>query len=173
MKILVDEVPEDGSEIKLTSPIEDIDSSGEGIVLTEPVTLKATVERVGSKVLVKGLIHALLQLECSRCLEEFLYHVDEPFTATFLPSIERPKEPDMELESEDLDVSFYDGKTIDLTELVREEILLSIPMNPLCRVNCMGLCPECRKNLNEGKCYCSSSKGDFRQSKSKKNFDDD
>lgn len=172
MKILVDEISEKGSEIKLTESIKDFDSSGEDVHLKEPITLKANVERIGTKILIKGLIHALVQLECSRCLEEFLYHIDEPFTATFLPSEQRPKDPDLELESDDLDVSFYDGKTIDLTELVREQILLSIPMNPLCRLNCRGLCSECGKNLNEGRCYCSGSKGDFRWSKSKK-FEDD
>jgi len=118
MKILVDEISEKGSEIKLTESIKDFDSSGEDIHLKEPITLKANVVRIGSKIFIKGLIHALVQLECSRCLEEFLYHIDEPFTATFLPSEQRPKDPDLELESDDLDVSFYDGKTIDLTELV-------------------------------------------------------
>jgi uncharacterized protein len=170
MKILVDEIPEKGADLKITDTIENFDSNGENILLTEPVTLKANVKRIGSKVLLKGIIQTLVQIECSRCLEEFLFHIDEPFTATFLPGDKRPKDPDLELESEDLDVSFYDGKMIDLSELIREEILLAIPMNPLCRVNCRGLCPECGKNLNEGKCYCSNS--DFRWSKLKK-FEDD
>jgi uncharacterized protein len=172
MKIFIDEIPEKGSEIKLTAAIEDLNFSEEEILLKEPVTLKANVERIGSKVLFKGHIQALGQLECSRCLEEFFYHIDEPFTATFLPSEKRPKDPDLELESEDLDVSFYDGKTIDLSELVREQILLAVPMNPLCRVNCRGLCSECGKNLNEGRCYCTGSKGDLRWTKSRK-FEDD
>ena len=166
----MDDIPEKGIDLKITDTIENLDSNGENILLTEPVTLKANVKRIGTKVLVKGIIQTLVQLECSRCLEDFLFHIDEPFTATFLPSEERPKDPDLELESEDLDVSFYEGKMIDFSELVREEILLALPMNPLCRVNCRGLCPECGKNLNEGKCYCPGS--DFRWSRSRK-FEDD
>ncbi|MGA1841174.1 MAG: YceD family protein [bacterium] len=170
MKILIDDIPEKGVDLRITDTIKGLDSNGENIILKEPVTLKANVKRVGSKILVKGVIKTLVQLECGRCLEDFLYHVDEDFTATFLPAEQRPKEPDLELDSEDLDVSFYEGKIIDLSELVREEILLAIPMNPLCRVNCRGVCPECGKNLNEGKCYCSGS--DFRWSKSRKSEDD-
>ncbi len=167
MKILVNEIPEQGSEIKIKTPIEDFNFLGEDFTLKEPVTLKLQVNRVGSKVLIKGVIQTLVQLECSRCLEDFFCHVDESFTATFLPAKERPKDSDLELESEDLDVSFYDGQMIDLTELVGEQILLSLPMNPVCRLNCRGLCPECGKNLNEGRCPCSSTKGDFRWSKTK------
>ena len=114
------------------------------------------------------MIHTFVQLECGRCLEKFLYHIDEPFTATFLPASKRPSDSDLELESDDLDVSFYKGKSIDLSELVREQIFLSIPMDPLCRTNCRGLCPECGKNLNDGRCYCSHIKGDHRGSKAKK-----
>ncbi|MGA1797043.1 MAG: YceD family protein [bacterium] len=172
MEILIDDIPEEGKEIKLTASIEDLNPSGEEIRLKEPLTLKAFVKRSGDKVLIKGVIQALLRLECSRCLEEFSCHIDEPFTATFLPSRERPKESDLELESDDLDVSFYTERTIDLSALVMEQLLLAIPMNPVCTVSCRGLCPECGKNLNEGRCYCSGSKADSRWSKSRKFIDD-
>lgn len=172
MEILIDEIPEGGQEIKLTSPLEDLDKSDEDVFVKEAITLKANVKRVGSKVVIQGVIRTLVQLECSRCLEKFLYHIDEPFTATFLPASERPSDSDLELESDDLDVSFYKGKSIDLSELVREQIFLAIPMDPLCRTNCRGLCPECGKNLNDGRCYCSNAKGDHRGSKAKK-FEDD
>lgn len=167
MKISVNEIPEQGSEFKLKAQIEDFNFFGEDISLQEPVTLKINVKRIGSKVVTKGVIQTLVRLECSRCLEDFFCHIDEPFTATFFPAEDRPKDPDLELESEDLDVSFYDEQIIDFTELVREQILLAVPMNPVCRLNCRGLCPECGKNLNEGRCTCSGLKGDMRWSKLK------
>jgi len=172
MEILVDDIPEEGKEIKLAASIEDLNSSGEEIRIEEPLTLKAFVERSGDRVLIKGVFQALLRLECSRCLEEFICHIDEPFAVTFLPSRERPKESDLELESDDLDVSFYNERTIDLSALVREQLLLAIPMNPVCTLSCRGLCPECGKNLNEGRCYCSGSKSDSRWSRSRR-FEDD
>jgi len=168
----VDDIPEEGKEIKLAASIEDLNSSGEEIRIEEPLTLKAFVERSGDRVLIKGVFQALLRLECSRCLEEFICHIDEPFAVTFLPSRERPKESDLELESDDLDVSFYNERTIDLSALVREQLLLAIPMNPVCTLSCRGLCPECGKNLNEGRCYCSGSKSDSRWSRSRR-FEDD
>ncbi|MBN2374113.1 DUF177 domain-containing protein [bacterium] len=167
MKIFVNDIPEKGTETELNIPVEDFDLSDEGLLLKEPVALKVNLERIGSKVLIRGTIRTSVQLECSRCLEEFSHQIDEPFTSTFFPFQERPKDPDLELGSEDLDISYYDGKTIDLAELVREQILLSIPINPLCRPKCRGLCPECGMNPNEGKCACTGSKGDFRRLKSK------
>lgn len=167
MKIHVKDIPDEGSEIKLKSPIEDFDLSGDEIILKEPITLKLNVYKAGSKVIIKGIIQTLVELECSRCLEEFFCHIDEDFTITFLPESERPKDPDLELDSRDLDISFYDGETIDLTKLVKEQIILSVPMNPVCRVNCRGLCPECGENLNEKRCACSSMRGDMRWSKLK------
>lgn len=172
MEILVDDIPEEGKEIKLAASIEDLDSTGEGIRLEEPLTLKAFIGRSGDKVLIKGSLQALLRLECSRCLEEFICHIDEPFTVTFLPAQERPKESELELESDDLDVIFYTERTIDLSALIREQLLLAIPMNPVCTLSCRGLCPDCGKNLNEGRCYCSQSKGDARWSRSRR-FEDE
>lgn len=167
MKILVNEIPEQESEIKLKAPIEDFNFCGEEVTLKDPVTVKMKVDRVGKKIIIQGVIQTLLQLECSRCLEDFFCHVDEPFTVTFFPAEDRPKEPDLELESEDLDVSFYEEQEIDLSELVREQILLAVPMNPVCKLNCRGLCSECGQNLNEGRCSCSGSKVDTRWSKLK------
>jgi len=167
MKIAVNEIPEQGSEIKMKESVEGLNLIGEEITLKEPVTLKLNINKTGTKVLIKGIIQTLVELECSRCLEDFLCHIDESFTVTFLPYFERPKDPDLELDTEDLDISFYDGQLIDLTELVREQIILSVPMNPICKVNCRGLCPECGKNLNEGRCTCSSIRGEMRWPKLK------
>lgn len=172
MKIIVSEIPEQGSEFKFKEPVEEFDLSGEEIVLREPVTVKLNANKIGSKIVVHGMIQTLIQLECSRCLEEFFIHIDEPFSAIFLPDIERPKDADLELESEDLDISFYNGQSIDLMALLREQILLAVPMNPVCRVNCRGLCPECGQNLNESRCVCSSTKGEMRWSKLKNSKND-
>jgi uncharacterized protein len=59
-----------------------------------------------------------------------------------------------EVPAEDLGVAFYDGDAIDLGQLVREQFYLSLPMKPLCRQDCAGLCPECGTNLNVSRCEC-------------------
>jgi uncharacterized protein len=101
---------------------------------------------------VKG--EAVWEGACSRCLEP----LDLPLTVAsqFLGS----KDPDLvvrgahSLGTQDLDVVFFPESTLDEAALVREQFQLQAPMHPLCREDCLGLCPECGKNLNKGRCAC-------------------
>ena len=102
---------------------------------------------------VKG--DAVWEGTCSRCLEP----LDLPMTvdSQFLGS----KDPDLvvrgahSLGSQDLDVVFFPETSLDEAALVREQFQLQAPMHPLCREACAGLCPECGKNLNKGRCACN------------------
>jgi uncharacterized protein len=60
------------------------------------------------------------------------------------------------------DEELFDGKTIDLDPLVREQVLLALPMHAVCRDDCKGLCGQCGKNLNEGQCGCVGTQVDPR-----------
>ncbi|MBN1225748.1 MAG: DUF177 domain-containing protein, partial [Deltaproteobacteria bacterium] len=75
------------------------------------------------------------------------------------------QEEEIELEREDLDIGFYKEGIIDLTEVVREQILLAVPMIPICKEDCKGLCPYCGQNLNQCKCVCAGKTIDPRWSK--------
>ena len=59
-----------------------------------------------------------------------------------------------ELSDDDMDVSYYDGNEFDMAEVVREHLLLALPMNPLCAEACAGLCDQCGADLNEAACGC-------------------
>ena len=59
-----------------------------------------------------------------------------------------------ELQAEDLNIAVFDGEGIELDDLVREELLLALPVNVLCREDCKGLCPQCGQDLNLGSCEC-------------------
>ena len=72
--------------------------------------------------------------------------------------VERAGSFDLERADEEL----FDGKTIDLEPLVREQVLLALPMHAVCREDCKGLCGTCGKNLNEGECGCAPSQVDPR-----------
>ena len=69
------------------------------------------------------------------------------------------EEDDIELAEEDLDVDFIRGDEIDLDEIIHEQVHLTIPMKSLCREDCLGLCPECGRNLNAGDCPCDRDQG--------------
>ncbi|HEY6146875.1 MAG TPA: DUF177 domain-containing protein, partial [Thermoanaerobaculia bacterium] len=59
-----------------------------------------------------------------------------------------------ELDKDDLDVYFYDEPEVSVAPIVEERIQMAVPMKPLCREDCLGLCPTCGKDLNQGPCNC-------------------
>jgi uncharacterized protein len=94
----------------------------------------------------EGQLHSQAQLECARCLETFSQPIDFHLEAQFgLPPIKSQGEPTFPIGVNGI---------LDLTEALREQILLALPMQPLCKPDCRGLCVECGKNLNEGPCDC-------------------
>jgi uncharacterized metal-binding protein YceD (DUF177 family) len=109
--------------------------------------------RTGSEVLARGEVKAHFTALCARCLERATVHVLAPFATTFVPAGAAAAGAD------DPDVATYDGEEIDLVELVRQQLLLGIPMTALCRPDCKGLCPQCGKELNQGPCSCPSPMG--------------
>lgn len=165
MIIDVDRLPREGLEISKDfefSPVEIID---EETVFLEPVHAEIYIKKVGEEVFIKGRIKVLLSFVCSRCLVPFEFPVDSPFDLAFFPEeFEVAKE---ELDSEDLDMSFYYGRRIDLREVVLEQLNLTFPLKPLCSALCRGICPVCGKNINSGGCSCETRDFDVRLDKLK------
>ena len=117
--------------------------------------------------LISGRIRCDLQVACRRCLEFFPVALDLPFGATCRPASALPTEEEVELEAEDLEVVTYRGDQIDLTDTVREQILLGAPAYPLCREDCAGLCQRCGANRNTEPCGCETEPLDPRWAKLK------
>lgn len=101
-----------------------------------------------------GDVKATLGLACGRCLEDFSFPADASFDVLYLPHSENAGEGEVEVEDDDLTTAYYRDDQIDLAQLVREQFYLAMPMKPLCREACQGLCPECGTNLNTGSCDC-------------------
>jgi uncharacterized protein len=111
------------------------------------------VEPDGADVLVRGRLAATVPLTCGRCLETFSAHFDTDVDLRFMP---RPAEADsVELAADDLDVDFYEGDQLDLGRVVDNETTLAVPMKPLCRSDCQGLCAVCGANRNLVACTCA------------------
>jgi uncharacterized protein len=121
-----------------------------------PVTLVADVHKDAQKVRLTGRVTATLELDCSRCVEPFAIPVDARFDMIFLPLAENKGDEEREVKEDDLGVSYYRDDAIDLGEVVREQLYLALPMKPLCRQDCRGLCPVCGKNKNREECACQS-----------------
>ena len=121
-----------------------------------PVAIQAEVSKDGSKVRLVGRLTGLLELDCGRCLDPFTIPVDTAFDLLFLPASHKAGAGEREVADDDVGVSFYADDHIDLAEVIREQFYLAIPMKPLCREDCKGLCPVCGTNRNREACSCQS-----------------
>jgi uncharacterized protein len=121
-----------------------------------PVSLAARVTKDAQKVRLTGRVRTSLEVDCGRCLEPFRVPVDSELDLLFLPDTPEDSRPAGEHEVHDADagVSFYKDDTIDLGEVMRDEFYLALPMKPLCKDDCKGLCPVCGANWNRETCGC-------------------
>jgi DUF177 domain-containing protein len=118
------------------------------------VHFDGTLRKDDPRFILGGRLQARLQLTCGRCLEPFTLPVDTQVELTYVPHPEQAAEDEVELSQDDLTTAFYRDQTLDLAEMVREQFYLALPMRPLCREDCKGLCPQCGTNLNQGTCAC-------------------
>ncbi len=94
-------------------------------------------------------------LECARCLDKFEKDFEE--NGEYHIKIGKDRLGDkreVEIQEDDINTIYLDEPVLNLIPLIREIILLSIPMKPLCKEDCKGLCPVCGKNKNKEKCSC-------------------
>ena len=126
-----------------------------------PVQLGVDIHKDHDRFRLEGTVRTELELACSRCLEPFRLRVDATFDQRYLPQPDAAGQ-EIEVAEEDLETSFYRDEQIDLNELLREQFYLALPMKPLCREDCRGLCPQCGTNFNTGSCDCSSGWEDPR-----------
>ena len=156
MIIRVSEIQRDG--VTITDPAMVAGSLSERAFRLEHVGLR--LDRDGADVLVTGEVGATVPQTCSRCLEEFTAQVRSVIDVRVVP---RPATgQDAELGADDLDVDFYDDDELNLARLVETEALLGLPMKPLCREECRGLCPTCGVNRNTAPCTCGERSTDPR-----------
>ena len=128
--------------------------------LAGPQTGRVHLAKYGKDVLVRGHLEGKLKLVCSRCLEPYIYPVQADFDLLLAPGPEPAAAEEEELTSQDLDLDFYSGETIDLESILKEQIILMLPLKPLCAEACQGLCPRCGANLNQEPCACAREKLD-------------
>jgi uncharacterized protein len=123
--------------------------------VASPVHLVLDVHKTGDAFRVTGRVQATLRLECGRCLEAFTIPVDSVFELRYVSQESNTGADEHEIHEDDLTTAYYRENTLDLADLMREQFLLALPMKPLCREDCKGLCPECGTNLNTSTCGCA------------------
>lgn len=129
---------------------------GEDFRIASPVELTADLRKDEQKIHLTGHVTGTLEFECSRCLEPYQVPVEASFETLLLPLEENRGDGEREVAEDDLGVSYYKDQVIDLGEIIREQFYLALPMKPLCREDCRGLCPVCGKNRNRETCTCQT-----------------
>ncbi len=105
-------------------------------------------------VLVQGTLSVEISLPCSRCLDPVSVPLDIDVEENFCPTIDIITGQSIVPEEEDEALWIDEHHILDLTEVLRQDTLVAIPLVVHCREECLGLCPTCGKNLNEGSCEC-------------------
>ena len=130
--------------------------------LADPLAVDVTYYRAGEDLYYHGNLATTLRASCARCLGQFALALAQDFEFVLVP--ERPQEEDVELEDDDLALSFFSGTEIDLEPLCSEQAILALPTRALCREDCRGLCPVCGNDRNTEACTCDASAPDPRWS---------
>ena len=119
------------------------------------------LDRYGEQVHLEGSLSVDLNHDCDRCLGEMTYplSIDLKMDLTPLEELEQATVSGQELEltEKDLEFSFYAADEFDLSEIIRDQLVLSLPPHFICSEDCRGLCPQCGANLNLKPCQCSES----------------
>lgn len=131
MKIQVNRVPSEGLEERVSYNPKILDADRVDVHPQEPFEMNAVINIVDSELVVQAKISCALKLICGRCLEEFMQTVSPKaiFSYTVGPT-----------------------DVVDITDDVRQELMLAYPIIPICRKDCKGLCRLCGQNLNKATC---------------------
>lgn len=113
---------------------------------------------------IKGKLDIGLETDCDRCLEPVPHRLATDFDLFYRPATTGVAGHEVELDEGESLIGFYQDDGIALGDILREHILLSIPMQMVCRESCRGICPVCGINRNTGDCQCESKPADDRWS---------
>jgi uncharacterized protein len=174
MRVKIEEIRDEGLQLNESLGQEQLGVAleGTGFQATEPLAVSAHLRKVSGGVLLTIKFTERVATVCKRCLADTTLSLPVTFMLNLVPqSLARGEDvlDEKELEEKDrqqgaesggsfaldkTDEEVFDGKVIDLEPIVREQLLLALPMNAVCREDCKGLCGQCGQNLNEKPCDC-------------------
>jgi len=135
MKILIDSLTERPRDLNETIPASEWDMSSSYLDFVDTITIEASVSKAQKVVHLEAQAYFTEKIICGRCLQEIIRPLQRAYT---------------------FDMTEYDANGfLDISSLIREELLLEYPIKTLCAADCKGICPVCGVNLNLEKCTCS------------------
>lgn len=169
MKIEVHHIPSNGLSLSAQeradrfASLKQLMDSGE-CEFVAPVSIDLQVQPMRDYIRVKGRIHTAVRQACVRCAEMFDGPLKSRFTLNYSKEIpmdlHRSGKDGIELTAQQIGIIYYEGDEIDFTDALQEQVVLALPIKPLCSENCKGLCPRCGADLNQGACQCADKEDD-------------
>jgi uncharacterized protein len=170
LRPLLADITVDGLSLVGEVTAEELGLTSDDALLPGPLAVSLDLTNIEGLVAVTGVLEGTIVRECVRCLKEYEDPLAFSVRAAFIPEPKSaPRHPkrvdhrktraemvEAEPEEEPDDQYHYQGNQLELAPMLREHVILSAPMQPLCNDDCLGLCARCGKNLNEGPCQCAT-----------------
>ncbi|MBI4312945.1 MAG: DUF177 domain-containing protein [Chloroflexi bacterium] len=132
-------------------------------IQAERVWGAVTLMRVNDGVWVRGDFRATVECACSRCLRSYPATVSFHFDETYYPTLDIASGVAITLpDGAEADAAIDNHHILDISEAIRQNIILGLPMKPLCKPACAGICARCGRDMNESPCACPQDTGDPR-----------
>ena len=121
------------------------------------------VDPFGSRgIHIQGEVQGEMEVPCARCLAPTRFSVSCPLDLFYRPMAQIAREEEVAVTEAEVEIAFYQGAGLELADVVREQVLMQLPMRSVCREDCKGICPACGKNRNRESCGCREAFSDPR-----------
>ena len=142
-----------------------IDFTGEALTQSSPLHAVGTAELLAQaegEVRVRGRYTVEMTAECDRCLGTARFPLEAGFDLFYRPVSFIAREEEVGIDEDEAEIGFYEGGGMELEDILREQVLLALPMQRVCRDDCKGICPVCGVNRNDATCDCRIESDDDR-----------
>jgi uncharacterized protein len=142
-----------------------IDFAGEDLEQSSPLHVAGSAEvlaRSDGEVRIQGKFTVEMAAECDRCLGRARFPLDGGFDLFYRPVSFIAREEEVQIGADEVEIGFYEGGGLELEDILREQVLLALPMQRTCSEDCKGICPVCGRNRNETTCDCRIESSDDR-----------
>jgi uncharacterized protein len=142
-----------------------IDFTGENLEQRSPLHATGVAEllkHTDGELRIQGKYTVEMASQCDRCLGPATFPLEAGFDLFYRPSAQMESEEEVGIDEGEAELGFYEDGGIGLEEILREQVLLKLPMQRVCNDACKGICPVCGKNRNEAECDCRTDSVDDR-----------
>lgn len=163
LRVRVNDIPQEGLSVAGDIQPDALSLSPGDARFQGAIALTAEITPFGKDMTVRGVLTGTPVRQCVRCLKDYEAMLRLPFAVAYRRDGRSSRNPAdairVDRREEDDEVYVYAGDWVELAEMLREQIILATPMQPLCKTDCPGLCPVCGIDLNERRCDCPSERG--------------